>query len=396
MIWHQDQAVWLEWLHQRWRHSSLVPRQVDVDVGDTLLRRLASQERGVSAAFPHRHRVGTAWKSVVWLNEMMELPLPCSITSDRFCMFVFPLILQLEATKMLMFSEQTWDLFKTKDQGRGQISWSAFGRPGMFQVVWALDDRWWSLIRWLEMDNSWSLWLLLSDTEGRNRELLEQMHSLRRLESVQNWSQVTQVISIVCTASPCWRIWDQEGINRPIRIIRLKKSLPSAQISDYHVVHGWIWYDLINSGPHCWYAVYASVQRRDELRFRLWPWPVLRYLSIPMSLKRRGTHRDGSLFLVLDTFWRDLSWDFWSEPEKEQVLALKVWNSEGAISRIHIRFEESSLATSDGFANCRAPFCVRYSGIPSVQFTSINCHMRYNMEAGTFECAAILRWSFQR
>jgi hypothetical protein len=75
------------------------------------------------------------------VNEMMELPLPCSVTSDRFCMFFFPLILQLEATKMLMFSEQTWDLFKTKDQGRGQISWSAFGRPGMFQVVWALDDR---------------------------------------------------------------------------------------------------------------------------------------------------------------------------------------------------------------------------------------------------------------
>ena len=53
------------------------------------------------------------------------------------------------------------------------------------------------------------------------------------------------------------------------------------------------------------------------------PSPVLRYLSIPMSLKRRGTHGDGSLFLWYLTHF-DATFREISEPEKEHVLALKV------------------------------------------------------------------------
>ena len=287
---------------------------------------------------PHWNRIGTAWKSVVWLNEMMELPLPCSITSDRFCMFFFPLILQLEATKMLMFSEQTWDLFKTKDQGRGQISWSAFGRPGMFQVVWALDDRWWSLmivddrwwslIRWLEMDNSWSLWLLLSDTLQGGTE---------------NWSR--------CILCEDWKVFKTGHkshklyplfVRRPLvegfgikRVStantfekRLKKSsFPSAQIS-YHVVHGSdIWFFLRSALLVCSLCL-SSAELGRRVRHRHLCWGT--YLYPCRSSAGEPTEMDAFFFGYLTHF--DATFREISEPEKEHVLALKVWNSEGAIS----------------------------------------------------------------
>ena len=137
------------------------------------------------------------------VNEMMELPLPCSITSDRFCMFFFPLILQLEATKMLMFSEQTWDLFKTKDQGRGQISWSAFGRPGMFQVVWALDDRWWSL--------------MIVDQVARNGQFLKFMTTL-----VGHWREEQRIT----------------GANAFFAKIGKCSKLVTSHTSDIHCLYG--------------------------------------------------------------------------------------------------------------------------------------------------------------
>ena len=79
--------------------------------------------------------------------------------------------------------------------------------------------------------------------------------------------------------------------------------------------------DLISdffSGPHCSMPQFSGAGTASSA-----PSPVLRYLSIPMSLKRRGTHGDGRLFFGYLTHF-DATFREISEPEKEHVFALKV------------------------------------------------------------------------
>ena len=284
---------------------------------------------------PHWNRIGTAWKSVVWLNEMMELPLPCSITSDRFCMFFFPLILQLEATKMLMFSEQTWDLFKTKDQGRGQISWSAFGRPGMFQVVWALDDRWWSL---MIVDDRWSggsKWTILEvydyscRTPFREEQRTGADAFFAKTGKCSKTGHKSHKLYPLFVRRPLVEGFGIKRVSTANTFENVWKSLLSLRLRSLTT-----WFmDLISdffSGPHCWYAVYASVQRSWDGEFGTVTCaevPIYTHVAQAPGNPRRWTPFFFGYLTHFDATFREIS-----EPEKEHVLALKVWNSEGAIS----------------------------------------------------------------